>query len=86
MEFFERLDRAGGDRSAVGAEVENRRSPAQIAQAKRSAADLRQLEIGSRLPGFNAARFNGSSTVFDKNFSFEMLVIVFFKTFVFVSI
>jgi hypothetical protein len=59
--------------------MEDCRTPAQIAQAKRAAVYFRQFKIGSHFARFYTARFNGSSPVFYKNFSFEMLVIVFIE-------
>jgi hypothetical protein len=55
VQLLQGLDRAGGRRSGVGAEVEQDRPAAPVGEAERAAAGSRQREIGCRLARQDAA-------------------------------
>jgi hypothetical protein len=76
VQLLERLDRAGRDRSTVGAEVQEHRRAPQIAQPLRPATDTWQLEVRGNFAGLDTALSECSLEVVEQVDGSEVFEIV----------
>jgi len=77
MQLAERLDRASRDRSTERTEMQDDGLAPQFAQAKASAPDTRQLEIGSHLARLDASLLDGRLGVAQEVFCTKVFEVIF---------
>jgi hypothetical protein len=76
VQLLERLDRADGDRSTVGAEAQQHGPVEVLREAPRGAADLGQFEVGREDARLHADARDGFRSIGEEMCRAEMRVVV----------